>query len=158
MIRLNEAAAQNQRVVDFSATGIGIIVSVAILLSFMSIPELILSQVSAQIIPTLNPETSNGGIGLTVQDSADPVQNGTNANITQLATIPAAANQPITPSTFTPVSEVTGDSDDSASNDDDNYDESDTDSDNDSDDGDGDNDDGDSSAFAGGGGAIAFAG
>ena len=105
----------------------------------------------------MNPETSNGGIGFTVQDSADLVQNGTNANITQLATIPAAANQPITPSIFTPVSEDTGDSDVSSSNDDDD-DESDNDSDNDSDKGDDSNDDGDSSAFAGGGGAIAFAG
>jgi hypothetical protein len=158
VIRLDAAAAQNQRTFKFSATGIGIIVSAAVLLLFMSIPEFIPSQVSAQIIPTLNPETSNGGIGFTVQESADPVQNGTNANITQLATIPAAANQPITPSTFTPVSEDTGDSDVSSSNDDDDDDESDNDSDNDSDEGDDSNDDGDSSAFAGGGGAIAFAG
>lgn len=157
MIRLDSAAAQNQRTFKFSAIGIGIVVSAAVLLSFISIHELTPSQVSAQIIPTLNPEISMGGIGFTVQDSTDPVQNGTNANITQLATIPAAANQPITPSTFTPVSEDTGDSDDSASNDDDD-DESDNDSDNDSDDGDDSNDDGGSSAFAGGGGAIAFAG
>ena len=157
MIRLDSAAAQNQRTFKFSAIGISITVSAAVLLSFISIPELTPSQVSAQIIPTLNPEISNGGLGFTVQDSTDPVQNGTNANITQLATIPAAANQPITPSTFTPVSEDTGDSErpvseDSASTDDDDDDESDNDSDNDSDDGDDSNDDGDSSAFAGGAG------
>ena len=45
MIRLDAAAAQNQRAFMFSATGIGIIVSAAVLLSFMSIPELIPNQI-----------------------------------------------------------------------------------------------------------------
>ena len=157
MITLNRVTTKNQRTFEFSATGIGIIVATAVLLAFITVPELIPSQVSAQIIPALNPDTSNVGIGSMAQDIADPVQNGTSANITQLATIPTAASEPITPSTFTPLSEETGDSGDSSSNDDD--DESDSGSDNESDDSDDDNDDGDggSSAFAGGGGGGAFA-
>lgn len=159
MITLNRVTTKNQRTFEFSATGIGIIVATAVLLAFITVPELIPSQVSAQIIPALNPDTSNVGIGSMAQDIADPVQNGTSANITQLATIPTAA--PITPSTFTPLSEETGDSGDSSSNDDD--DESDSGSDNESDDSDDDNDDGDGGssavAIAGGGdGAFAFAG
>ena len=157
MITLNRVTTKNQRTFEFSATGIGIIVAIAVLLAFITVPELIPSQVSAQIIPALNPDTSNAGIGSMAQDLADPVQNGTSANITQLATIPAAASQPITPSTFTPLNEETGDSGDSSSNDDDVVIESDSES--DSDDSDDDNDDGDggSIAFAGGGGAAAFA-
>lgn len=157
MITLNRVTTKNQRTFEFSATGIGIIVATAVLLAFITVPELIPSQVSAQITPTLNPDTSDAGIGSMAQDLADPVQNGTSANITQLATIPTAASQPITPSMFTPLSEETGDSGDSSSNDDD--DESDSGSDNESDDSDDDNDNGDggSSAFAGGGGRGAFA-
>lgn len=155
MISLNRVTTKNHRTFEFSATGI--IVTTAVLLAFITVPELIPNQVSAQIIPALNPDTSNAGIGSMAQDLVDPVQNGTSANITQLATIPTAASQPITPSTFTPMSEETGDSGDSSSNDDD--DESDSGSDNESDDSDDDNDDGDggSSAFAGGGGGGAFA-
>lgn len=159
MITLNRVTTKNHRTFEFSATGIGIIVATAVLLAFITVPELIPSQVSAQIIPALNPDTSNAGIGPMAQDLADPVQNGTSANITQLATIPTAASQPITPSTFTPLSEETGDSGDSSSNDDD--DESDSGSDNESDDSDDDNDDGDGGssaiAIAGGGRAVAFA-
>ena len=160
MITLNRVTTKNQRTL-LSATSIGIIVATAVLLAFIIVPELIPSQVSAQIIPALNPDTSNAGIGSMAQDLADPVQNGTSANITQLATIPAAASQPITPSTFTPLSEETGDSGDSSSTDDD--DKSDSGSDNESDDSDDDNDDGDGDssavAIAGGGdGAFAFAG
>lgn len=157
MITLNRVTTKNQRTFEFPAMGIGIIVVTAVLLAFITVPELIPSQVSAQIIPAFNPDTSNVGIGSMAQDIADPVQNGTSANITQLATIPTAASEPITPSTFTPLSEETGDSGDSSSNDDD--DESDSGSDNESDDSDDDNDDGDggSSAFAGGGGGGAFA-
>jgi hypothetical protein len=158
VITLNRVTTKNQRTL-LSTTGIGIIVATAVLLAFITVPELIPSQVSAQIIPALNPDTSNVGIGSMAQDIADPVQNGTSANITQLATIPTAA--PITPSTFTPLSEETGDSGDSSSNDDD--DKSDSGSDNESDDSDDDNDDGDGGssavAIAGGGdGAFAFAG
>jgi hypothetical protein len=167
VITLNRVTTKNQRTFEFSATGIGIIVATAVLLAFITVPELIPSQVSAQIIPTLNPDTSNAGIGSMAQDLADPVQNGTSANITQLATIPAAASQPITPSTFTPLSEETGDSGGSFSNDDDDESDSgsdnesdDSDDDNESDDSDDDNDDGDGAfAIAGGGrGAFAFAG
>jgi hypothetical protein len=169
VITLNRVTTKNQRTFEFPATGIGIIVATAVLLAFITVPELIPSQVSAQITPTLNPDTSNAGIGSMAEDLADPVQNGTSANITQLATIPTAA--PITPSTFTPLSEETGDSGDSSSNDDDDdsdsgsdneSDESDSGSDNESDDSDDDNDDGDGDssaiAIAGGGRAVTFAG
>ena len=139
------------------------------------------SQVSAQITPSSTLESQDTEIGFIAQDPADPVQNSTSANITQLATILPAASQPITPASFTPVSEVTEDSGDSASSngddddsdssssgsDNDNNDDNDNgDGDNDNGDGDNDNGDGDSnegdgggnSAFAGGGGAFAFAG
>jgi hypothetical protein len=160
VITLNRVTTKNQRTFEFSATCIGIIVATAVLLAFITVPELIPSQVSAQIIPSLNPDTSNAGIGSMAQDLADPVQNGTSANITsanitQLATIPVAASEPITPSTFTPLSEETGDSGDSSSNDDD--DESDSGSDNESD-GDGGGDGGSSASASAGGGAFAFAG
>ena len=125
----------------------GIVAATAVLLAFLSVPSMIPGQVSAQITPSGTPGPSNVGIGFgfMAQDSADPVQNSTSANITQLATIPPTANQPITPAALTPVSEVSDDSDDSSSSNDD---------DDDSDD----DGDGGSSAFAGGGGAFASAG
>ncbi len=63
------------------------------------------------------------------QDSANPVQNSTTANITQLATILPTIDQPITPASFIPMSEETDDSDDSSSssNDDDDDDSGDDD-------------------------------
>ena len=148
------------------------VAATAVLLAFLSIPSQVPGQVSAQITPSSTLESSDPGIGFMAQDSAAPVQNSTGANITQLATILPTVSQPITPASFTPVSEEPDDdeSDDSTSNNDD--DESDSssgdddnnDSDNNGDnngDDNGDDDDGDgggSSAFAGGGGAFAFAG
>jgi hypothetical protein len=160
---LKDATIQNQ-LLKFSM--MGIVAVTAVVLALLTVPEIVPGQVSAQITPSSNAEPSNAGIGFMAQNSADPIQNSTSANITQLATIFPAANQPITPATFTPVSEQTGDSDDSSSsNDDDESDSSsnDNDSDNsdnsdDSDDSDNDGDGGGSSASAGGGGAFAFAG
>jgi hypothetical protein len=163
---LKDATIQDQ-LLKFSM--MSIVAVTAVVLALLIVPEIVPGQVSAQITPSSNAEPSNAGIGFMAQNSADPVQNSTSANITQLATIFPAANQPITPATFTPVSEPTGDSDDSSSsNDDDESDSSsnDNDSDNsdnsddsdDSDDSDNDGDGGGSSASAGGGGAFAFAG
>ena len=158
----------------------GIVASTSVLLAFLSVPSQTPSQVSAQITPSSTLESQDTEIGFIAQDPADPVQNSTSANITQLATILPAASQPITPASFTPVSEVTEDSGDSASSNGDDDDSDRTaavavtmiivmimawqwrgDGDGDNDNGDGDSDDGDggdSSAFAGGGGAFAFAG
>jgi hypothetical protein len=142
-------------------------VATAVLLAFLSIPSHVPGYVSAQITPSSTLESSGPGIGFMTQDSAATVQNSTSANITQLATIPPTVSQPITPASFTPVSEepVDYESDDSTrSNDDDDY-ESDSRSGDDDDDGsedngddDGDGDGGGSRASAGGGGAFAFAG
>ena len=158
----------------------GIVAATSVLLAFISVPSQTPSQVSAQITPSSALGSQDTEIGFIAQDPADPVQNSTSANITQLATILPASSQPITPASFTPVSEVTEDSGDSASSngDDDDSDSSSSGSDNDNNDdngngngngngdsdndnGDGDSDEGDgggSSAFAGGGGAFAFAG
>jgi uncharacterized membrane protein YgcG len=155
---LKKAIIQNQLALKFSV--IGIIAATAVLLAFLTVPSQVPGQVSAQITPSVTPEPSTAGVGFMAQDSEDPAQNSTSANITQLATILPAANQPITPATFTPVSEESDDSDDSSSSNDD--DESDSSSSDDSGDDSGDDsDDGDgggSSAFAGGGGAFASAG
>jgi len=155
--------AINQDKVTVKICMIAFVAVTAVLLAFLSIPSQVPGQLSAQITPSLAPESSDPGIGFMVQDSAAPVQNSTGANITQLATILPTVSQPITPASFTPVSEEPDDdeSDDStSSNDDDESDSSSGDDDNDNGDGNGD-DDGDgggSSASAGGGGAFAFAG
>jgi hypothetical protein len=166
---LKEPIIHNQIALKFSV--MGIVAATAVLLAFLSVPSMIPGQVSAQITPSGTPGPSNAGIGFMAQDSADPVQNSTSANITQLATIPPTANQPITPAALTPVSEVSDDSDDSSSsndddsddssssNDDDSDDSSSSDDDDDDSDDDSDDDgDGSSSAFSGGGGAFASAG
>ena len=144
----------------------GFVATTAVLLAFLSIPSHVPGYVSAQITPSSTLESSGPGIGFMTQDSAATVQNSTSANITQLATIPPTSSQPITPASFTPVSEepVDDESDDSTSSTDDDDDESDGSSgdddnadseDNGDDDGDG---GGSSSASAGGGGAFASAG
>jgi hypothetical protein len=166
---LKEPIIHNQIALKFSV--MGIVAATAVLLAFLSVPSMMPGQVSAQITPSGTPEPSNAGIGFMAQDSADPVQNSTSANITQLATIPPTANQPITPAALTPVSEVSDESDDSSSSNDDESDDSSSSNDDESDDSsssddsdddsDGDSDgdgDGGSSAFAGGGGAFASAG
>ncbi|HXW12862.1 MAG TPA: hypothetical protein VD694_08885, partial [Nitrososphaeraceae archaeon] len=63
-------------------------------------------QVSAQITPS-NFQSSDTGARLIGQDPADPVQNSTASNITQLATVPATINQPIAPASLTPAAEET---------------------------------------------------
>jgi len=158
--------AINQDKVTVKICMMGFVAVTAVLLAFLSIPSQVPGQLSAQITPSLTLESSDPGIGFMAQDSAAPVQNSTGANITQLATIIPTVSQPITPASFTPVSEEADDDesdDSSSSNDDDESDSSSGDDDNndDSDDNGDDDDDGDgggSSASAGGGGAFAFAG
>ncbi len=141
----------------------GFVAITAVLLAFLSIPSQVPGHVSAQIIPSTTLDSSGPGIGFMTEDSAATVQNNTSANITQLATIPPTISQPITPASFTPVSEepVDDESDDSTSSTDDDDDESDSssgDDDDSEDNGDDDGDGGGSSASAGGGGAFASAG
>ncbi|MGB7884640.1 MAG: hypothetical protein WBL44_18115 [Nitrososphaeraceae archaeon] len=156
--------AINQDKVTVKICMMGFVAVTAVLLAFLSIPSQVPGQLSAQITPSLTLESSDPGIGFMAQDSAASVQNSTGANITQLATIIPTVSQPITPASFTPVSEEADDDesdDSSSSNDDDESDSSSGDDDNndDSDDnGDDDGDGGGSSASAGGGGAFAFAG
>ena len=172
MSKLKQAIIRNQMTLKLCM--MGIVAATSVLLAFMSVLSQTPSQVSAQITPSSTLDSQDTEIGFIAQDPADPVQNSTSANITQLATILPAASQPITPASFTPVSEATEDSGDSNGDDDesdsssssgsdnDNSDDNgDGDADNDNGDGDGDSDDGDgggSNAFAGGGGAFAFAG
>ena len=161
--------AINQDKVTVKIGMMGFVAVTAVLLAFLSIPSQVPGQLSAQITPSSTLKSSNPEIGFMVQDSAAPIQNSTGANITQLATIIPTVSQPITPASFTPVSEEVDDdeSDDSSSSSDDDESDSssgdddndnDNDNDNDSGDDDGDGDGGGSSASAGGGGAFAFAG
>jgi type IV secretory pathway VirB10-like protein len=162
--------------------------AIVVLLAFLSIPPPTSSHVLAQIPPSFSSGPSDFRIGFMPQESAYPVQNSTSANITQLATVLPVANKPITPASFTPVSEETEESDSASTendddetassssdndNDSDNSDDSDDSSNDNSDDSDDstndggddededDDDDGDGGgafAFAGDGGAFAFAG
>jgi len=155
--------AINQDKVTVKIGMMGFVAVTAVLLAFLSIPSQVPGQLSAQITPSLTLESSDPGMGFMAQDSAAPIQNSTGANITQLATIIPTVSQPITPASFTPVSEEVDDdeSDDSSSSSDDDESDSssgDDDNDNDNDSGDDDGDGGGSSASAGGGGAFAFAG
>lgn len=183
MTTLKAAIIQYQMTLNFH--GLSLFTAIAVLLAFLSVPSLTQSHLLAQITPSFSSGPSDFRIGFTAQESAYPVQNSTNANITQLATVLPLANQPITPASFTPVSEETGESDSaSTENDDDETDSSSSDNDNDSDssddsddsnndnsddsddsnndggdNGDGDEDDDDDDDDDGdGGGAFAFAG
>lgn len=164
MTSLKQVIIQDKQTVKICR--MGFVATTAVLLAFLSIPSQVPGHVSAQITPSSTLESSGPGIGFMTQDSAATVQNSTSANITQLATIPPTVSQPITPASFTPVSEEPADdeSDDSTSSndDDDESDSSSGDGDGDDDDsgdnGDDDGDGGGSSASAGGGGAFAFAG
>jgi type IV secretory pathway VirB10-like protein len=176
---LKAAIIQDQMTLNFY--GLSLFTAIAVLLAFLSVPPLTSSHVLAQITPSFSSGPSDFRIGSMTQESAYPVQNSTNANITQLATVLPVANQPITPASFTPVSEETEESDSASTEDDDDETVSSSDNDNDSDssddsddssndnsddsddsnndggddedeDDDGDDDDGD------GGGAFAFAG
>ena len=164
---LREAIIQNEMPLKFCV--LSLVTATAMLLTFLSVPSLELNQLSAQITPSFTPEPADFRIGFMAQDLADPVQNSTSANITQLAAVLPVVNQPITPASYTPVIEETEDPDsasskdddeDSASSDNDNGDDSDNDNgdDSDNDNGDDDGDGGGAFASAGGGGAFAFAG
>ena len=62
----------------------------------------------SSVLPEILPESS--GIGFVAQDTADPIQNNTASNITQLATVPSTVNQPIAPASLTPVVEESDES------------------------------------------------
>ena len=95
----------------------GFVAATAILLAVMSIFAYGPNQVSAQITPS-NFQSSDTGAGPMGQAPADPVQNSTASNITQLATVPPTVNQPIIPASLTPVVEESDESDSGSSNDD----------------------------------------
>ena len=166
MTSLKQVIVQDKETVKVCM--MGFVAITAVLLAFLSIPSQVPGHVSAQITPSSTLESSGPGIGFMTQDSAATLQNSTSANITQLATIPPIVSQPITPASFTPVSEepVDDESDDSSSSNDDDESDSSSSSSNDDDDdsegnGDGGDDGGDgggSSASAGGGGAFESAG
>ncbi|MGH9977126.1 MAG: hypothetical protein ACRD8Z_15020 [Nitrososphaeraceae archaeon] len=132
MITLKAAILQNEMALKFSV--ISLVTATAVLLAFLSAPSQAPSYASAQITPAFSPEPSDFRIGFMTQESAYPIQNSTNANITQLATVLPVASQPITPASITPVSEETGAADSvSSENDDDNSVSSSSDNDNDGD-------------------------
>jgi hypothetical protein len=174
------------------------VVGTLVLLATISVLSHLPDQALAQITPSAltsdsstspqssvlpqNLPSSDSEIGFMAQDSANSIQNSTAGNITQLATILPIIDQPITPASFIPISEVTDDSDDSSSDnadddsgdddsgdddsgdddsgdDDSGDDDSGDDDSGDDDSGDGgdggDGDGGGSSAFAGSGGAFA---
>src|SRR5215510_7076647 len=95
------------------------VATTAILLATISVFAYGPNQVSAQITPSNFP-SSDTGAGLIGQDSADPVQNSTTSNITQLATVPASINQPIAPASLTPAAEETDEISSSNDNEDEN--------------------------------------
>ena len=88
----------------------------------------------SSVLPEILPESS--GIGFVAQDTADPIQNNTASNITQLATVPSTVNQPIIPASLTPVVEESDESSSSSGGSgDDDEDENDSNDGNDGDDG-----------------------
>ena len=132
MTTLKAAIIQDQMTLNFY--GLSLFTAIAVLLAFLSVPPLTSSHVLAQITPSISSGPSDFRIGSMTQESAYPVQNSTDTNITQLATVLPVANQPITPASFTPVSEETEESDSaSTENDDDETVSSSSDNDNDSD-------------------------
>jgi hypothetical protein len=132
---LKVAIIQNHVALKFSV--ITVVTATAIVLALLSGPFQEPGQVSAQITPALSPESSDIGVGFMTQEPVNPVQNSSGSNITQLATIPPVVDQPIIPTSLAPVSEVTGESDTtSTQNDEDDSGDSNSDNDNDSDNGD----------------------
>jgi hypothetical protein len=101
-------------------------------------------QASAQITPSTSALDSTGNeLGFMSQNTTDPAQNSTVANITQLATILPPVD-PVTPATFVPT--VSEESDEGTSTNDDDDDDDDSNDDNsNSDDGSSDDDDDDDS-------------
>jgi hypothetical protein len=126
------AIIQDQMTLNFHV--LSLFTAIVFLLAFLSVPPLTQSSVLAQITPSFSSGPSDFRIGFMTQESAYPLQNNTNANVTQLATILPVANQPITPASFTPVSEETEESDSvSTESDDDETDSSSSDNDDNSD-------------------------
>lgn len=112
-----------------------VIIAGAVLLGTTSALLNVANQVSAQITPSAS---SVNELGFMAQNTTDPVQNTTAANITQLATVLPTVNQPIAPTSFAPSDESTS----SSNNDDD--DDSNSDNNGEDDDGGGDSGDDDS--------------
>lgn len=133
-----------------------VIIAGAVLLGTTSALLNVANQVSAQITPA----SSVNELGFMAQNTTDPVQNTTAANITQLATVLPTVNQPIAPTSFAPVSEESDESTSSSNNDDDDDSNSDNNGEDDSGGGDsGDDDSGDDDSGDGnGGGRSASAG
>jgi hypothetical protein len=140
-----------------------VIIAGAVLLATTSALLNVANQVSAQITPSAS---SVNELGFMAQNTTDPVQNTTAANITQLATVLPTVDQPIAPTSFAPVSEESDEStsssdddDDDDSNSDNSHDDSGNDDDGDDDDDGGGNDDDDGDGrSASAGGAFASAG
>ncbi|MGB7632339.1 MAG: hypothetical protein WBL68_01320 [Nitrososphaeraceae archaeon] len=105
----------------------------------------------SSVLPEILPESS--GIGFVAQDTADPIQNNTASNITQLATVPSTVNQPIAPASLTPVVEESDESS-SSSGGSGGDDEDENDSNNSGDDDSGDDDSGDDDSGDGGDGDM----
>lgn len=121
---------------------IGFVFVTAVLLAATSALLYVPNQVSAQITPSTLDSLGNE-IGFMAQNTTDPVQNDTAANITQLATVPPTVDQPIAPTSFAPA--VSEESDESTSSNDDDDDDDDSNSDNNRGDDSGDDDDDDDS-------------
>jgi hypothetical protein len=135
-------------------------IATVILLATASALLFVPNQASAQITPSTS---SVNELGFMAQNTTDPVQNNTAANVTQLATVLPTV-EPIAPTAFAPVIEESDESMSSSDNDDSNSDNNDDDSnsdnndDDDGDDDDDDDDDDDSGRSAIAGGAFASAG
>jgi hypothetical protein len=122
---------------------IGFIIVTAILLAATSALLYVPNQMSAQITPSESAlDSSANGLGFVAQNTTDPVQNSTAANVTQLATVVPTV-EPIAPTSFVPVSGESDESTRSSNNDDDDDSNSDNNSDDDSGGGGGDDDSGD---------------
>src|ERR687891_200807 len=120
---MNEAVILNHTKVPRQATpktnmiGFGIIT--AILLAATSALLYVPNQMSAQITPSASAlDSSANGLGFVAQNTTDPVQNSTAANVTQLATVVPTFDQPIAPTSFAPVIEESDESTSSTNNDD----------------------------------------
>jgi hypothetical protein len=124
-----------------------IVFATAVLIAITSTLLHIPNQASAQITPAPSIlDSSVDGLESVAQNTTDPLQNSTAANITQLATVIPTVDQPLTPTSFAPTSEESDEST-SSSDDDEDDDDSNIDSSNDGgDDGNGSNDDDDDSS------------
>jgi type IV secretory pathway VirB10-like protein len=128
-------------------------VLIAITSTLLHIPN----QASAQITPAPSIfDSSVDGLEFVAQNTTDPQQNSTAANITQLATILPTVDQPVTPASFAPVTEESDESTSSSDEDDD--DDENDDSNNNSDDDNGEDDDDDDDSGNGNGGSSVSVG